>query len=100
MTDRFTFNFEGDRLFWVLEKLKLAAPHLETNNVSIHERLERALFEMHTVWPRDLPDDLREQLAPIRGAIRPGVLPLMTTAEAEAILGLRDELQRRIDLRA
>jgi hypothetical protein len=59
VTERFTFNIgPGDRLLWVLEKLELAASHL----VPIHVRLERALLEMDAVWPRDLPDDLHEQL--------------------------------------
>jgi hypothetical protein len=43
--DRFNLNFERDRLFWVLEKLELAASHVEADNAPILWRLERALLE-------------------------------------------------------
>ena len=101
MTKRFNLNFERDRLFWVLEKLELAARHLEGDNAPILWRLERALLEMHAVGPRDLPDDLHEQFDPIRGAMRAGGSLLMTDWEAEAvgqaILKLRGEVQGQID---
>ena len=101
MTERFNLNFERDRLFWVLEKLELAALHLEANDAPIQERLERALLEMVSVQPADLPHDLREQLDPVRRAMSE-VSFVMTTEEAEAlgqaILRLRDEVQRRTDL--
>ena len=101
MTKRFNLNFERDRLFWVLEKLELAARHLEGDNAPILWRLERALLEMHAVGPRDLPDDLHEQFDPIRGDMRAGGSLLMTDWEAEAvgqaILKLRGEVQGQID---
>jgi hypothetical protein len=101
--ERFTFNIgPSDRLFWVLEKLEWAASHLEAAGAPIEERLERALLEMVPVQPTDLPDDLREKLAPIRHAAMHEILPEMTTEETQAIgqaiLGLRDEVQRRIDI--
>jgi hypothetical protein len=101
VAERFTFNIgPGDRLLWVLEKLELAAAHLE-DEAPPKIRLDRALLEMHAVFPRDLPDDLGEQLTPIRAAMRPGATSLMTTAEAEAvgqaILRLWVEVQRRIE---
>jgi hypothetical protein len=98
--DRFNLNFERDGLFWVLEKLELAAYQLEADDAPIQERLQRALLEMHAVWPADLPHDLRAQLDPIRRAI---VSLVMTTVEAEgvghAILKLRGEVERRIEAR-
>ena len=101
MAERFNLNFERDRLFWVLEKLELAARHLEADNAPLLWRLERALLEMCAVWPRDLPDDLHEQFDPIRGAMRAGGSLLMTDWEAEAvgqaILKLRGEVDGRID---
>ena len=101
MTKRFNLNFERDRLFWVLEKLELAARHLEGDNAPILWRLEHALLEMHAVGPRDLPDDLHEQFDPIRGAMRAGGSLLMIDWEAEAvgqaILKLRGEVEGRID---
>ena len=101
MTKRFNLNFERDRLFWVLEKLELAARHLEGDNAPILWRLEHALLEMHAVWPRDLPNDLHEQFDPIRAAMRAGVSLVMTDWEAEAvgqaILKLRGEVEGRID---
>ncbi len=101
MTKRFNLNFERDRLFWVLEKLELAARHLEGDNAPILWRLEHALLEMHAVGPRDLPNDLHEQFDPIRGAMRAGVSLVMTDWEAEAvgqaILKLRGEVEGRID---
>ena len=101
MTERFTFNIgPGDRLLWVLEKLEWAASHLEAADAPIHARLERALLEMVSVQPADLPHDLREQLDPLRRAMSEASLT-MTTAEAEAvgqaILRLRVEVQRRIE---
>jgi len=42
--DRFNLNFERDRLFWVLEKLELAASHLEAADAPIQDRLQRALL--------------------------------------------------------
>ena len=83
MAERFNLNFERDRLFWVLEKLELAARHLEGDNAPILWRLEHALLEMHAVEPRDLPTDLHEQFDPIRGAIRAGVSLVMTDWEVE-----------------
>jgi len=74
----FNLNFERDRLFWVLEKLGLAASHLEAADAPIQERLQRALLEMLVVGPADLPYDLREQFAPIRHAMLGGSL-VMTT---------------------
>jgi hypothetical protein len=105
VTERFTLNIgPGDRLLWVLEKLELAALCLEAADAPIHVRLERALLQMHAVKLAELPNEFREQLAPIRDAMRPGASFVMTTAEAEAvgqaILGLRDEVRRLIDLRA
>ncbi len=101
MTKRFNLNFERDRLFWVLEKLELAARHLEGDNAPILWRLEHALLEMHAVGPRDLPTDLHEQFDPIRGAMRAGVSLVMADWEAEAvgqaILKLRGEVQGQID---
>ena len=101
MAERFDLNFEGDRLFWVLEKLELAARHLEAENAPILWRLEQALLEMHAVWPRDLPIDLHEQFDPIRGALRAGGSLVMTDWEAEivvqAILKLRGEVEGLID---
>ena len=101
MTKRFNLNFERDRLFWVLEKLELAARHLEGDNAPILWRLKHALLEMHAVGPRDLPNDLHEQFDPIRGAMRAGGSLLMTDWEAEAvgqaILKLRGEVQGQID---
>jgi hypothetical protein len=104
VTERFTFNIgPGDRLLWVLEKLDLAASQLEADAAPIQERLERALLEMVSVQPADLPHDLREQLDPARRAMSEVSL-LMTTAAAEAvgqaILRLRGEVKRRIDLGA
>ena len=100
--DRFTLNFERDRLFWVLEKLELAAYHLEADDAPIQERLQRALLAMHAVWPADLPHDLREQLDPVRRAMSEVSLA-MTTKEAavvgQAILRLRVEVNRRIEAR-
>ena len=106
MAERFSLNFERERLFWVLEKLESAArnlevDHAEANNAPILWRLEHALLEMHAVGPRDLPDDLHEQFDPIRGAMRAGGSLLMTDWEAEAvgqaILKLRGDVVRRID---
>jgi hypothetical protein len=101
VTKRFNLNFERDRLFWVLEKLELAARHLEGDNAPILWRLEHALLEMRAVGPRDLPNDLHEQFDPIRGAMRAGVSLVMTDWEAEAvgqaILKLRGEVEGRID---
>ena len=98
---RFTLNFKGDRLLWVLEKLELAASHLEAADAPIQERLQRALLEMLVVGPRDLPTDLHEKFDPIRGAMRAGGSLVMTDWEAEtvgqAILKLRGEVVRRID---
>ena len=100
--DRFNLNFERDRLFWVLEKLELAASHLEADDAPIQKRLQRALLEMHAVWPADLPHDLREQLDPVRRAMSEVSLA-MTTKEAaavgQAILKLRVEVNRRIGAR-
>ena len=100
--DRFTLNFERDRLFWVLEKLELAAYQLEADDAPIQERLQRALLEMHAVWPADLPHDLREQLDPVRRAMSEVSL-VMTTKEAavvgQAILRLRVGVNRRIEAR-
>ncbi|HYR45886.1 MAG TPA: hypothetical protein VER78_02680 [Thermoanaerobaculia bacterium] len=100
--DRFTLNFERDRLFWVLEKLELAAYHLEADDAPIQERLQRALLAMHAVWPADLPHDLREQLDPVRRAMSEVSLA-MTTKEAavvgQAILRLRVGVKRRIEAR-
>src|SRR2546428_12299662 len=84
MAERFNLNFERDRLFWVLEKLELAASHLEADKAPILWRLEPALLEMHAVWPRDLPNDLHEQFDPIRAAMRAGGSLVMTDWEAEA----------------
>ncbi len=102
MAERFNLNFERDRLFWVLEKLELAASHLEAADAPIQERLQRALLEMPVVGPADLPYDLREQFAPIRHAMLRGSLAV-TTVEAEAvgqaILKLRVEVNRRIEAR-
>ena len=101
MAARFNLNFERDRLFWVLEKLELAARHLEADKAPILWRLEHALLEMHAVGPRDLPNDLHEQFDPIRAAIRAGGSLVMTDWEAEivgqAILKLRGEVEGRID---
>jgi len=106
VAERFNLNFERDRLFWVLEKLELAARHLEADdaeadNAPILWRLEHALLEMHAVGPRDLPNDLHEQFDPIRAAIRAGGSLVMTDWEAEivgqAILKLRGEVEVRID---
>jgi len=101
VTKRFNLNFERDRLFWVLEKLELAARHLEGDDAPILWRLEHALLEMHAVGPRDLPNDLHEQFDPIRGAMRAGVSLVMADWEAEAvgqaILKLRGEVQGQID---
>jgi hypothetical protein len=101
VAERFNLNFERDRLFWVLEKLELAARHLEADKAPILWRLEHALLEMHAVWPRDLPKDLHEQFDPIRAALRAGVSLVMTDWEAEAvgqaILKLRAEVGHRID---
>lgn len=106
MAERFSLNFERERLFWVLEKLESAARHLEVdhaeaNNAPILWRLEHALLEMQAVGPRDLPGDLHEQFDPIRSAMRGGVSLVMTDWEAEgvcqAILKLRGEVERRID---
>ena len=100
--DRFTLNFERDRLLWVLEKLELAAYHLEADDAPIQERLQRALLAMHAVWPADLPHDLREQLDPVRRAMSEVSL-VMTTKEAavvgQAILRLRVGVKRRIEAR-
>jgi hypothetical protein len=100
--DSFTLSFDRDRLLWVLEKLELAASHLEADDAPIQERLKRALFEMFVVGPADLPYDLRAQLAPIRNVMHEVSLA-MTTAEAEAvgqaILRLRVEVDRRIGAR-
>src|ERR1700682_393766 len=79
--ERFNLNFEGDRLFWVLEKLGLAAPHLEANDAPIQERLQRALLEMAAVHSAGTPHDLREHLAPVRRAMSEVSL-VMTPAEA------------------
>ena len=101
MAERFNLNFERERLFWVLEKLELAACHFEADDAPILWRLERALLELHAVWPRDLPNDLHEQFDPIRAAMRAGGSLVMTDWEAEAvgkaILKLRGEVERRID---
>ncbi len=101
MADRFNLNFERDRLFWLLEKLELAALHLEADDAPIQERLHRALREMHAVGPRDLPNDLHEQFDPIRGAMGAGVALGMTDWEAEAvgqaISKLQGEVEHRID---
>ena len=101
VAERFNLNFERDRLFWVLEKLELAARHLEGDDAAILWRLEHALLEMQAVGPRDLPNDLHEQFDPIRAAIRAGGSLVMTDWEAgavdQAILKLRDEVERRID---
>jgi len=101
VTERFNLNFERDRLFWVLEKLELAARHLEADNAPILWRLEHALLEMHAVGPQDLPNDLHQQFDPIRGAMRAWVSLVMTDWEAEAvgqaILKLRGEVEGRID---
>ena len=101
MAERFNLNFERDRLFWILEKLELAARHLEADKAPILWRLEHALLEMQAVGLRDLPEDLHEQFDPIRGAMRAGGSRVMTDWEAEAvgqaILKLRGEVERRID---
>ncbi len=98
--DTFALSFERDRLLWALEKLKLAASHLERDDAPIQERLKRALVAMHAVWPADLPHDLREQLAPVRRAMSEVSLA-MTTKEAavvgQAILRLRGEVDGRIE---
>ena len=82
--DTFAVSFERDRLLRALEKLKLAASHLERDDAPIQERLKRALVEMFAVGPADLPYDLREQLAPVRDAMLAGSLE-MTTMKAAAI---------------
>jgi hypothetical protein len=89
-------------LLWVVEKLELAASRLEADDAPIQERLQRALLEMHAVWPADLPHDLREQLDPVRRAMSE-VSHIMPTMEAQAIgqaiLRLRDEVKQRIEAR-
>jgi hypothetical protein len=65
-------------------------------------RLQRALLEMHAVWPADLPHDLREQLDPVRRAMSE-VSHMMPTMEADAvgqaILRLQVEVKRRFEAR-
>src|SRR3981081_3138418 len=100
--DRFNLNFERDGLFWVLKKLELAAYHLEADDAPIQERLQRALLEMHAVWPADLPHDLRETIGPVRPGMSE-VSHMMPTMEADAvgqaILRLQVEVKRRFEAR-
>ncbi len=99
MTERFNLNFKRDRLFWVLEKLELAALHLAANDASILARVKRALLEMVALQPADLPDDLREQLGPIRHAAMHEISTIEAKEVGQVILRLRVEVDRRTKAR-